>query len=186
MDIPFYCPECKNNLDTKNGSHFCGECSLEYPVVNGIPSFVKDDSFKNNHFLSEYFDDLIATEKRHFWHKTKRKLLYKYLQSNIPDLATKGFFELGCGSGYFLNYLMERGVRIQGGGDFWIDTVIQSTFVQVDEKGTEAAAITIFPIPVYESPYINCKRPFAFMIWEKESGAILFMGKVAQPVWENE
>lgn len=74
---------------------------------------------------------------------------------------------------------------IQGGG-IWIDTVIHSTFVQVDEKGTEAAAVTIIVMPTSLPPYINCNRPFAFMIWEKESGAVLFMGKVAQPVWEDE
>jgi serpin B len=74
---------------------------------------------------------------------------------------------------------------IQGGG-IWIDTVIHSTFVQVDERGTEAAAVTIIAMPTSLPPNINCNRPFAFIIWEKESGAVLFMGKVAQPVWENE
>jgi serpin B len=68
----------------------------------------------------------------------------------------------------------------------WISEVKQKTFVQVDEKGTEAAAVTqiIFedsiPLPMI------CDRPFLIVIHEDVSGAILFMGRIANPVWEDE
>ena len=123
MSTILYCPECKKELSGNTGGYHCAACSTSYPVIDGIPSFVEDDSFKNNYFTSAYFDNLIETEKKHFWHITKRKLLYRFLKKNIPDFESIGFFELGCGSGYFLDYLMKRGVRIQGGGDLFVESL---------------------------------------------------------------
>ena len=63
-----------------------------------------------------------------------------------------------------------------------ISDVIQATFVNVDEEGTEAAAVTVATLdnsimPMRTSTfYIN--RPFAYIIREKTTGTILFMGKV--------
>lgn len=73
---------------------------------------------------------------------------------------------------------------IEGGG-VWIDTAFHKTFVQVDEKGTEAAAVTVIGGIDSIPPFIKCNRPFVFVIWEKESGAVMFTGKVARPVWEE-
>ncbi|MDP8207095.1 MAG: serpin family protein [Candidatus Electryonea clarkiae] len=70
--------------------------------------------------------------------------------------------------------------------DVFIDNVIQKTFIQVDEKGTEAAAVTAVEIGAESAPdVININRPFVFVIHEKESGTILFMGKVVNPVWQE-
>lgn len=63
-----------------------------------------------------------------------------------------------------------------------ISEVKQKTYVAVDEKGTEAAAVTsIGVITTSLPPSIICNRPFAFIISEKQSGAILFMGKIVNP-----
>ena len=64
----------------------------------------------------------------------------------------------------------------------YIAEVIQATFVNVDEEGTEAAAVTVATFKNDIMPtristfYMN--RPFAYIIREKTTGTILFMGKV--------
>jgi serine protease inhibitor len=68
----------------------------------------------------------------------------------------------------------------------WIDEVKQKTFVQVDEKGTEAAAVTQVVFGDGYTPPLVCDRPFLIVIHEDVSGAILFMGRIANPVWEEE
>ena len=74
-------------------------------------------------------------------------------------------------------------------GLIWIDKVKHKTFVQVDEEGTEAAAVTSVEM-TYESagpssiPF-RVDRPFVFVIRERTSGALLFMGKIVEPVWEE-
>ena len=67
----------------------------------------------------------------------------------------------------------------------WISQVKHKTFVQVDERGTEAAAVTAVIIVDYLPPMLIADRPFLFVIRERESGTILFMGKISQPVWES-
>ena len=70
-----------------------------------------------------------------------------------------------------------------GGGRFWIDEVKQKSFIQVDEKGTEAAAVTQVIFVTGLPPHLLCNRPFLVVIHENVSGAILFIGKIANPVW---
>jgi len=72
--------------------------------------------------------------------------------------------------------------------DLFISMVKHKTFVEVDEEGTEAAAVTIIGFETTsEHPSgpqwipFHCTRPFLFAITEKETGAILFMGKVGNP-----
>jgi len=67
----------------------------------------------------------------------------------------------------------------------WIDEAKQKTFIQVDEKGTEAAAVTQIIFADSAPPTVFCDRPFLIVIHEDVSGAILFMGRIANPVWED-
>ena len=69
-------------------------------------------------------------------------------------------------------------------GKIQVSFVKQNAFVEVDEKGTEAAAVTTIGIeltsaPVY--PSFHCNKPFLFFIYEKSSGTIQFVGKVLNP-----
>lgn len=69
-------------------------------------------------------------------------------------------------------------------GDLYISFVKQNTFVDVNEEGTEAAAVTVVGVgltcacgPVE----FRVDRPFVFLIRERFSGTILFMGKIMNP-----
>jgi serpin B len=67
--------------------------------------------------------------------------------------------------------------------------VIHQAFVQVDEKGTEAAAATAvsmlagaaMPTMVDFTPVFRADRPFVFLIRDTRSGAVLFLGRLARP-----
>ncbi|MBI5265902.1 MAG: serpin family protein [candidate division Zixibacteria bacterium] len=62
-----------------------------------------------------------------------------------------------------------------------ISDVRHKAFVKVDEKGTEAAAVTIVTSVLTSFGPTIFDRPFFFVIHEVESGAVLFMGKVVDP-----
>lgn len=69
-----------------------------------------------------------------------------------------------------------------------IDEAIHKAFVRVDEEGTEAAAATAvglrmggFPIEKEEPKVFHADHPFLFMIRERLSGLIHFVGRVASP-----
>lgn len=71
----------------------------------------------------------------------------------------------------------------------WIEKVIQQTKISVNERGTEAASVSIEEIGATspgpgEDPkiiYFHADHPFMFVIGEKTSGTILFEGVVARP-----
>jgi len=67
------------------------------------------------------------------------------------------------------------------GRDLFITRVIQKTFVDVDEEGTEAAAATAVGVGVTSMPAsFRADRPFLVVIRERFSGTILFIGKIAK------
>jgi len=74
---------------------------------------------------------------------------------------------------------------MDGTKNLFIDQVIHQAFVKVDEKGTEAAAATaVIMRETSVSPTRNIFRadhPFIFIIQEKETGNILFIGRVNDP-----
>ena len=66
-------------------------------------------------------------------------------------------------------------------GRLFISSVIHKTFVQVDEEGTEAAGITLVGIEKNgKSSFFMVDRPFLFVIREKSTGAILFIGEIGE------
>jgi serpin B len=77
-----------------------------------------------------------------------------------------------------------------GGGDFtpmspanpFLDTVVQKTYIRVDEEGTEAAAVTggVMLESAGPPPFL-VNRPFVFTVSDRESGAVLFLGSVHDP-----
>jgi serine protease inhibitor len=67
------------------------------------------------------------------------------------------------------------------GNHLYITKVVQKTFVDVDEQGTEAAAVTSVGIGLTSAPpTFRADRPFLVVIRERFSGTILFIGKIAK------
>jgi serine protease inhibitor len=65
----------------------------------------------------------------------------------------------------------------------YISRVLHSTYVEVTEEGTEAAAVTIVEVGATSvlnppEPVFIVNKPFLFVIREKSTGVILFIGKM--------
>jgi len=84
------------------------------------------------------------------------------------------------------------GIAFSGGADFtrmykpgglFISEVNHKSFVEVNEEGTEAAAVTSVVIDRSSSSgfVMRLDRPFIFAIRENHSGTILFIGKIVDP-----
>lgn len=71
-------------------------------------------------------------------------------------------------------------------GPLVLDQVKQKCYIDVSEKGTEAAAVTSVQIrltsarPVVKLPVMRVDRPFMFVIADGENRNILFAGKIVQ------
>lgn len=67
----------------------------------------------------------------------------------------------------------------------FIDEVIHEAYIAVDEEGTEAAAATAVVMRAGSAPQVDVTltidRPFIFALRDTETGALLFLGRVADP-----
>jgi serpin B len=74
---------------------------------------------------------------------------------------------------------------MDGRKDLFISLIFHKAFVDVNEEGTEAAAATAVimtegsepPAP----PVFRADHPFVFLIRDKDSGNILFLGRLTNP-----
>ena len=72
---------------------------------------------------------------------------------------------------------------ITGRKDLWMSDIFHKAFVEVNEKGTEAAAGTGFVLvkSALPEPVFRADHPFLFLIRDNHSGSILFIGRVINP-----
>jgi serpin B len=78
---------------------------------------------------------------------------------------------------------------MNGKRDLYINAASHKAFVEIGEKGTEAAAATAIGVarltaaaPVDEEPVVfRADHPFLFLISDEPTGTILFLGRVAKP-----
>jgi serpin B len=72
-----------------------------------------------------------------------------------------------------------------GTRDLFIQDVVHKAFVKVNEEGTEAAAATgviVGTTSIPDYPVFRADHPFLFLIRDNVTGAVLFMGRVAEPL----
>ncbi|HBK85694.1 MAG TPA: proteinase inhibitor I4 serpin [Firmicutes bacterium] len=75
---------------------------------------------------------------------------------------------------------------VEWGEDVFISEVKHKAFIEVDELGTEAAAVTSIEVQLTGRPpapsfTMKVDRPFFFMIHDQQTDAVLFMGSVYDP-----
>jgi serpin B len=104
------------------------------------------------------------------------------IEAKYPEEITKCVKEMG------INRIFIPGSLSGINDELFVSSIAQDTFIEVDEAGTEASAVTNMgvsgsagpgstPPP---TPTIRMDRPFAFAICENTTGAVLFMGKVVK------
>ena len=124
---------------------------------------------------------------------TLNTFLYEYIKdSKQTDVVVQmPRMKLECTKS-LITPLMAMGMTdafLDGKADFtgisdsriFISDVKQSTYVNVDEEGTEAAAVTTVELTQKVNdnvPEFRMDRPFTYIIRERTTGTILFMGKV--------
>jgi serpin B len=102
------------------------------------------------------------------------KFKLEYETSLIPPLRAMGMGNAFDGRADF--------TRICKSIPLCIGEARHKTYVKVDEEGTEAAAVTIIGIKTTSAgPIFRADRPFLFVIRERSSGAVLFVGKILNP-----
>ena len=126
-----------------------------------------------------------------WWNSTLAALSGGRIMLSLPKFK----FEFGkklndalaaLGMGIAFDALRADFDRIGDRDDIYITRVEQKAFIDVHELGTEAAAATSVGVGVTSlPPSITFNHPFTFAIRERESGAIIFIGRVGDPTVSN-
>ncbi|HEX6304021.1 MAG TPA: serpin family protein [Anaerolineales bacterium] len=97
---------------------------------------------------------------------------------NLPDL----FKEMGMTAPFSSGAADFSGIVEDGG--LYISAAVHKGMIKVDELGTEAAAATVIGMAESAMPSaeMTLDRPFIFAILERETGTILFLGRVMDPM----
>jgi len=132
-------------------------------------------------------DEFIQNFDREKWNEIKgsidktervKILLPRFkMEYGIKEL-TASLTSLGMGV-CFTDKADLSGIR----GNLRISSVLHKAVIEVNEKGTEAAASTVVEIKetaIAEPPEFIADRPFIFIIEDSETGSILFMGKYSK------
>ncbi|MGB2983343.1 MAG: serpin family protein [Candidatus Bipolaricaulia bacterium] len=103
---------------------------------------------------------------------------YTYEASLVPPLRTLGMTDAFDGERADFS-------GITGERDLVISDVVHKAFVSVNEEGTEAAAATAVVFRATGMPAepltLTVDRPFLFVIRDRPTGSILFIGRVLEP-----
>jgi serpin B len=101
------------------------------------------------------------------------KLQLETKASLVPELKALGMQRV------FTNSAQLRGIAE---APLRLADVIHQTFLLVDEKGTEAAAVTAGIAEIVSMPReFHADRAFFFAIRDNRSGSLLFMGRIETP-----
>jgi len=110
---------------------------------------------------------------------------FKYKFKELLNIPLK---ELGLGNAFTDTADFSK---ITTSMNIYISRVIHQSFIDVQEEGTEAAAATIVEMVNLStqgggSPFhFKVDRPFLYLIKENSTGAIVFMGKVEKPEYQD-
>ena len=135
-----------------------------------VDKFIADLTYENwNKWQNDFTGDSVT-----LWLPKFRVNYGTELKDVLTDLGMGIAFS---GMADFTGIFSHGGVRIS--------RVLHNTFVQVDEKGTEASAATV--VEFKKGPGVKNKmvvnRPFVYIIHDNNTGAILFIGKIGKPMW---
>lgn len=149
----------------------------------------KDDNFGMYVFLPDEgnsIKDFIKDMNSESWNKWKKGFVKNSIMVEMPKLHIEFEQELNSMlKGFGMKSAFEPGAdfsKMSPDNNLYISLVKQKCYIDVDEKGTEAAAATIVGMTKSamggaEKSFI-ANRPFVYVIEDKNTGLILFMGAV--------
>ena len=134
-------------------------------------------------------DSIVGFLDSYYYDNLRNSMVEKEIRLAMPK------YKMEYGVKVLNDVLTELGMGIAFGpeADFsninpgiFISEVMHKAVIEVNEKGSEAAAATVVAMaesamPVDEMIEFIVDRPFFFVIADDRSGAILFMGKVVEP-----
>ncbi|MEO9570966.1 MAG: serpin family protein [Polaribacter sp.] len=187
-ELPFYGENSTENVEMMN---LTNDLSFyENTSFSAVKLPYKNDKYtmtvilpKENKTTTDIIN-LLNTDNWKSWTENFKNqainLTIPKFKSSYQKKLNEGLVDLGLENAFSAN------ANFNGISDVFlkISYVLQKTFIEVNEKGTEAAAVTIVAIETTSTQpnkEIIINKPFLYTITEKETGSICFIGKIGMP-----
>jgi serpin B len=140
-----------------------------------------------------WLDDFEESLDSGFLRELDKVMRLRQVKLHLPRFRIEGSFQLGealSSMGMHRAFAPERAdfSGIAASEPLFISQVIHKTFIDVTEKGTEAAAATAVAVAAGcapgepEEPVVfRADHPFIFLLRDERTGSILFMGRLVDP-----
>lgn len=134
-----------------------------------------------NSFTTDVWNGITSSlDSRNSWsecniYMPKFRIEYEKLLTDY--LRTMGMVDAFCSSNANLSGISQE-------QKLYVSMVKQNTFIEVNERGTEAAAVTLVEIEITgmtDPSEFHINKPFVFAIRERTSNTLLFIGRVMNP-----
>ncbi len=180
------------NKKTGNIENESSDDTIEFEFIAILPNKNIDEYMKV--FNSSELNKLLESKKT-----SNEKLDINY---SIPkfnyDFNFEGFkealIELGISDAFNTNANFSKMVTKDSALQLYISDALHKSHIEISEKGTKAAAVTVFMLKdnalaiEEEKEVINIEfnRPFIYIIKEKNTNNIWFFGTVYEPIkWDD-
>lgn len=142
--------------------------------------------------MNKTSEEIIDSLNSDLWKEMKEGFQNKTVTLNLPKFK----FEYGVKNINSELIDLGLGIAFTNKADFTnisdtklaISRVLHKAFIEVNEKGSEAAAVTVVGfVTTSVDPnhvYFNVNRPFIFAICEESTNTVLFIGRVALPEYQ--
>lgn len=169
--LPYYADQHLQCVELPYGNQAFSMVAILPPENTNIDRLI-------DHLPDVKWQDIMGgMQQKRVWLKLPRFKMECDFSLNQPvaDLGMKRIFKGGFGN------ISDESL--------WVSDIVQKTFVEVNEEGTEAAAVTAVVIVGYgiarrepaELIHFFADRPFLILIREKSTGVILFVGRIDEP-----
>ncbi|XP_059284683.1 serpin-ZXA-like [Lycium ferocissimum] len=146
---------------------------------NGLPSLLTKVNSDSNFFTQDFelWNEYLAA---FYIPKFKFSFMTEEGKTTMQDMGMKLPFDESC---------MDLTEVVENKDDLYVSMIIQKAFIEIDEKGTEAAAVTFeseddMGCCLDDGPpkKFEADHPFLFMIREETTSSVFFTGIVVNPL----
>ena len=150
-----------------------------------------------NKDVDTYINGLTKDKLNNLFKNTKSASSSYHINLSLPrftyDYSEEEFKEILIKMGIKDAFTSSANFKKMINQDVYVGTAIHKTHIDLNEKGTKAAAITFFGLDgamaieeKYETVNVIFNKPFVYMIRERNTGEILFFGTVYEPnIWNG-
>ena len=193
--------ETKNTQEANFTNEFGNQVKVNMMYQKDTFNFVQDDNaqyldmpYGNNAFCmtvilpndGKTIDNVLNYLTTDSWNNTIKYSQTKVVEVYFPRFKTQNKFLLNDplkNMGMNLAFTDNADFTNIANAPLKITRVLHDTYVEVTEEGTEAAAVTIVEVGITSVlnapiPVFRVNKPFLFVIREKSTGVILFIGKM--------